>query len=179
MARKAQEEKEQNQQDFYALAKGRQSGIKSIQEQIYKTKLKEAQARKQERLHNDKLKEKIIVESITKNAIKKTTVKSKEEQALKKLKDFHKQKVEQSSANHTAKMLKEQQKIKKKEAELAKMEKLESELIAKLKNTEKAQNEALKQLEDVIRSSSSGSPFKKSPEGSPKRSPDASPKATS
>ena len=175
--RKAEDDKEQNQQDFYALRKGRQSSIKSIQEQILLAKMEEAQVRKKERLHNDKVKQKIVKEYEIKNQVKKNNVKSSEEFALKKLKAFHEQKVEVSKANYTKKMLKEQQKIKKKESELAKMEKLENDLIGKLKNTEIMQNEALKHLENVIRSSGS-LPLASGKEPSPKKTPPLSPTAS-
>jgi len=169
---KSQEDKERNQQDFFELRKKTQGSIKGIQEQILAAKIADAQNRKKERLHNDKVKQNIEKDYVNKNQMKKTTVKTKEELVTKKMRAHVEQKVEASKSNHTQRMLKEQQKIKKREAELARMEKMESELISKLKNTEKLQNEALKQLEEVVKSSGS---FKKSPLASPEKSPEASP----
>lgn len=62
-------------------------------------------------------------------------------------------------------------KVKKKEAELAKMEKIESELINKLKNTEKLQTEAVKKLEEAIKQVSPGPKGTPSPKSSGKQSP--------
>ncbi len=180
--RQSEEAKEQSKKDFLDMQKQRQTNIRSIQDQIMAAKYAEAQNRKKERLHNDKLKQTIEKQYVMKNHMKKASVRTKEEMTTKKMRAFHEQKEEMAKTNHVQRMVKEQQKIKKKESELARMERIEGELIGRLKNTEKMQNEAAKQLEEVILSMGSTRKNPRSSPGltpSPKKSPEASPAAAS
>ena len=172
--RKAEQDKEQNQNRFSDVRVQRQTEIRTIQSEIQEAKRQEAINRKKERKKNDLLKQQIEQTYAAKNQSKRTAVKKAEDVGQKKKSMHWDQKVEQSKKNHVQKMLKEQQKIKKKEDELARMEKLESQLINRLKNTEAAQQLALQELEKAIKTSTS----KPSPGSSPRVNPNPNPEAT-
>ena len=151
--------------------------IKYIQSEILTMRIAGAKSIKKQQKRNDKKKYEILQEIELKNKFKKERIKHNEAIGEKKLKAYQTHRIELSKINHATKMMKEQKRIRRKEAELAKMEILENKLIEKLKSTEKVQEHTLKELEAVIKNNNTAQ-SKINPSNSTSKSVNKFPKAT-
>eukprot|EP00826_Nyctotherus_ovalis_P025642 TRINITY_DN19897_c0_g1_i2.p1 TRINITY_DN19897_c0_g1~~TRINITY_DN19897_c0_g1_i2.p1 ORF type:complete len:120 (-),score=26.46 TRINITY_DN19897_c0_g1_i2:93-452(-) len=84
------------------------------------------------------------------NKLRRLNVRYEEELGQKKLRKYQQWKVERSRTNYSMELLKEKQKIRKREVELSKLSNLELKLIAQLKGAEQIQTSALKQFDDTV-----------------------------
>jgi len=176
------EELSNYQRQMLDLSKQRQDEMKKIRKDIVTNKHVDAKAVKQQSYYNDLKKQEILKESVAKNQEKKSLVRWQEDMAQQKIKTIKDKKLQEFKSDYEQRIQSEMERIKRKEQELAAMEKSEGELIKKLQNTQQMQKNAFSELESAIKyqggNSGKGSPSHTSKElasPSPKEQKDASP----
>ena len=151
------------------LNQQRHQEIKKIQQSLAANKATGAQAVKKQSYENDRRKQEILHDYMAKNQEKKMVVRVQEDAGQQKVQALKQKRLQDFKQNYQARLQEEMDRIRKKELELAKMEKVETELITKLQNTQQLQKRAFGELESAIKYQ--GSPGKTSPKSSGGSSP--------
>eukprot|EP01022_Parablepharisma_sp_SALTPOND_P001622 TRINITY_DN106916_c1_g1_i1.p3 TRINITY_DN106916_c1_g1~~TRINITY_DN106916_c1_g1_i1.p3 ORF type:complete len:196 (+),score=49.99 TRINITY_DN106916_c1_g1_i1:1388-1975(+) len=153
------------QRQMLELSKQRQQEIKKIHKDIVQNKHTDAKVVKQQSYHNDLRKQEIIKDYVAKNQEKKSLVRMQEDIAQQKIKVMKEKRLQEFKQNYESRIQEEMEKIKKREKDLAAMEKEEGDLIKKLQNTQQMQKSAFSELETAIKYQGSG---RSSPKGNSK-----------
>jgi hypothetical protein len=151
------------------LNQQRHEEIRKIQDSIAANKAASAKMVKKQSYENEKRKQEIVQDHVAKNQEKKMVVRMQEDTAMQKQQTLKQKRLQDFKQNYQARLQEEMDRIRKKELELAKMEKVETELITKLQNTQQMQKRAFGELESAIKYS--GPTSKASPKSSGAASP--------
>lgn len=144
------------QQKLTEINSLRKQEMKAIQDNIFNKKQTDAQDLKQKTVENETMKQDFQQEQIAVKQEKKNIVKAREEYAAKKLNAMKEKKMQEFKMQYKQRIQGEMDRLKNKETDIKRMEKLESELIEKLRNTQHMQKAAFAELESAIKYTSSG-----------------------
>ncbi len=137
------------------LSRKRQDEMKKIHREVVAGKHVEAKGVKQQSYQNDLKKQALLQEQIARNQERKNLVRMQEQLAQQKLKLLKEKKLKEFKSGYDQRIQEELAKMKRKEVELAGMERTEGELIKKLQNTQQVQKEAFTELEGAVKGSAS------------------------
>lgn len=142
---------EENRQKYFNDRAHRQLNKERTFKTLRKAKREEFKMGKTLTLQNDKYKTEFIEEVRKNNQHKKERVREEEEQRSAKLKELEEMKKQENQENYYSRVEDERQRILDNEKKIKQMEKLEAELLSRLKNSQQMEQSEYKNLENALK----------------------------